>query len=102
MFSFFFVRFTGEKIKTINLGSYNYLGFANNNGPIVENVINTIKTNGIAASSATQEFGNIEDFFVYLLFIYFRNFKSTSKTRSITFGISWYRRCNGIWYGICN
>jgi serine palmitoyltransferase len=49
--------FTGDKIKTINLGSYNYLGFANNNGQIAENVINSIKTGGIATSSTTQEFG---------------------------------------------
>jgi serine palmitoyltransferase len=54
---FFFFSFTGEKIKTINLGSYNYLGFANNNGQIVENVITSIKTGGVATASSTQEFG---------------------------------------------
>ncbi|UJR28624.1 hypothetical protein I4U23_009857 [Adineta vaga] len=52
-------RFTSDKIKTINLASYNYLGFANNNGPIVENVINSIKTNGLATASTTQEFGTL-------------------------------------------
>ena len=55
--NFFFLRFTGKKITTINLGSYNYLGFANNNGEISDNVINSIKTNGIATASTTQEFG---------------------------------------------
>jgi serine palmitoyltransferase len=54
---FFLFRFTGEKIKTINLGSYNYLGFANNQGPIIDNVIKSIKTNGIATASTTQELG---------------------------------------------
>jgi serine palmitoyltransferase len=54
----FHLSFTGKKIKTINLGSYNYLGFANNNGPIAENVINSIKVNGVAAASTAQEFGN--------------------------------------------
>jgi serine palmitoyltransferase len=53
----FAFRFTGEKIETINLGSYNYLGFANNTGPIAENVRNSIKTNGLATASTTQEFG---------------------------------------------
>jgi serine palmitoyltransferase len=49
--------FTSAKIKTINLASYNYLGFANNSGPIAENVINSIKTGGVATASTTQEFG---------------------------------------------
>ncbi len=57
-FHFFVFRFTGEKIKKINLGSYNYLGFANNDGPILDHVINSIQTNGIATASTTQEFGN--------------------------------------------
>jgi serine palmitoyltransferase len=51
------LRFTGEKIKTMNLGSYNYLGFANNNGQIADNVINSIKANGVATGSTTQEYG---------------------------------------------
>ncbi|CAF3945932.1 unnamed protein product [Rotaria sp. Silwood2] len=52
-------NFTGNKIKSINLGSYNYLGFANNSGQITENVINSIKTGGVATSSTTQEFGTL-------------------------------------------
>ena len=52
-----FFSFTGDKIKTINLGSYNYLGFANNSGQIAENVISSIKSGGVATSSTTQEFG---------------------------------------------
>ncbi|CAF0843593.1 unnamed protein product [Adineta ricciae] len=53
-------NFTGNKITTINLGSYNYLGFANNNGPIADNVIESIKENGLATASSTQEFGNLK------------------------------------------
>lgn len=52
-------KFTGGKIKTINLGSYNYLGFANNSGHVTENVINSIKTTGVATASAVQEFGTL-------------------------------------------
>ncbi len=62
------LRFTGARIKTINLGSYNYLGFANNNGPIADNVINSIKINGLATASTTQEFGRLKLEFV-LFFI---------------------------------
>lgn len=50
-------KFTGEKLQTINLGSYNYLGFANNDGPIAENVKNSIKNFGVATTSTHQEFG---------------------------------------------
>ena len=52
-----FFSFTGNKVSTINLGSYNYLGFANNNGPIAENVINCIKSEALATASSSQEFG---------------------------------------------
>ena len=54
-------NFTGNKITTINLGSYNYLGFANNNGPIADNVIESIRENGLATASSTQEFGMFVD-----------------------------------------
>lgn len=33
---------TGEKIEVLNAGSYNYLGFAKNKGPIIENVLDTL------------------------------------------------------------
>ncbi|CAF0738308.1 unnamed protein product [Rotaria sordida] len=52
-------NFTGNKIKSINLGSYNYLGFADNSGQTADNVINSIKTGGIAVASTTQEFGTL-------------------------------------------
>jgi serine palmitoyltransferase len=50
-------RFTGDKVKVINLGSYNYLGFANNGGQIAENVIASIKTAGVSLASTPQELG---------------------------------------------
>lgn len=55
--SYDYSRFTGNKLKSINLGSYNYLGFANNGGQIAENVINSIKTHGLATASSPQEYG---------------------------------------------
>lgn len=51
------LSFTGEKLKSINLGSYNYLGFANNTGPIADSVINAIKLHGVATASSPQEHG---------------------------------------------
>ena len=53
------IRFTGGKIETINLGSYNYLGFANNSGPIADNVIKSIQINGLATASTPQEYGSL-------------------------------------------
>ena len=39
----------------INLGSYNYLGFAENCGPITEEVIETSRKYGLATCSSRQE-----------------------------------------------
>ena len=64
------LRFTGARVDTINLGSYNYLGFANNSGPIAENVIKSIKTNGLAASSPTQEFGRLNSSIIDLNIVF--------------------------------
>jgi serine palmitoyltransferase len=41
--------------KSINLGSYNYLGFAENSGPITDQVIETCKKYGMATCSSRQE-----------------------------------------------
>lgn len=36
--------FTGKKLRSLNLGSYNYLGFAQNDGPVLEEYIYTNTT----------------------------------------------------------
>lgn len=41
----------------MNLGSYNYLGFAQNKGPCAENTKDIIKKYGWATSSSRQELG---------------------------------------------
>jgi serine palmitoyltransferase len=48
---------TGNKIRALNLGSYNYLGFAENNGPSSKKAIQSIHDYGVATSSSCQEFG---------------------------------------------
>lgn len=50
-------RFTGTETKCLNLGSYNYLGFAENTGPCAENAIKTIQENGLAMCSSRRELG---------------------------------------------
>ncbi|CAF1001882.1 unnamed protein product [Didymodactylos carnosus] len=50
-------RFTDKKLHAINLGSYNYLGFAENNGPCAEESIESIKKYGVANCSTRQELG---------------------------------------------
>ena len=50
-------RYTGKTIKTINLGSYNYLGFAEKSGPCAQEAINGIKTFGIATCNTRVELG---------------------------------------------
>ena len=47
------------KKKCINLGSYNYLGFAENEGPCTEQAIGALYSMGLAPCSTRQELGNI-------------------------------------------
>lgn len=50
-------RYTGKTIGAINFGSYNYLGFAENNGACATDAINGIKTYAIASCSTRSEIG---------------------------------------------
>ncbi|CDW52485.1 serine palmitoyltransferase 2 [Trichuris trichiura] len=51
-------EFTGRKRTVINLGSYNYLGFAENCGTCAEQVVKSIRDFGVGVCSSRQELGN--------------------------------------------
>lgn len=51
------IRFTGNEITAINMGSYNYLGYAQNQGPITDKVEQTIKYDGIGVCTYKNELG---------------------------------------------
>lgn len=54
-------KFTGHIIKdVINLGSYNYLGFAENTGLCAETAAAVTKEYGVGVCSTRQEFGNMD------------------------------------------
>lgn len=50
-------EFTGTETKCLNLGSYNYLGFADNSGPCAQESIQTIRDYGLAMCSTRRELG---------------------------------------------
>lgn len=50
-------EFPGSSTTFSNFASYNYLGFADNTGPCVEDAIDSIRKYGIATSSSRREFG---------------------------------------------
>ncbi|XP_055643535.1 serine palmitoyltransferase 2 [Toxorhynchites rutilus septentrionalis] len=50
-------EFTGTERKCLNLGSYNYLGFAQNEGPCADAAEESIKSYGLAACSSRREIG---------------------------------------------
>ncbi|KAG7206634.1 hypothetical protein KM043_000312 [Ampulex compressa] len=52
-------RFTGTKTECINLGSYNYMGFAESNGPCATRSIETLMEYGCATCSTRVELGNM-------------------------------------------
>eukprot|EP00730_Choanoeca_flexa_P007293 TRINITY_DN12308_c2_g5_i12.p2 TRINITY_DN12308_c2_g5~~TRINITY_DN12308_c2_g5_i12.p2 ORF type:complete len:502 (+),score=122.79 TRINITY_DN12308_c2_g5_i12:2646-4151(+) len=51
---------TGEKNTYLNLGSYNYLGFAENNGPCSDAAVASIKKYGVSSCSSRAELGTID------------------------------------------
>jgi serine palmitoyltransferase len=53
-----FYRLTGKETECLNLGSYNYLGFAQSSGPCAEDSGEAIKSHGCGICSPRQELGN--------------------------------------------
>ncbi|XP_035710330.1 serine palmitoyltransferase 2-like isoform X2 [Folsomia candida] len=49
--------YTGKQITCVDMGSFNYLGFASNDGKIMDDVMNSMNTFGLTACSACNEFG---------------------------------------------
>lgn len=56
----YLIRFTGNKRKCLNLGSYNYLGFAENSGPCAEFAIETLHKYGASVGATRQNFGTCD------------------------------------------
>ncbi|XP_042871408.1 serine palmitoyltransferase 2-like isoform X1 [Penaeus japonicus] len=54
------MKLTGKIIKCINVGSYNYLGFAENVGPCHDAAEETTKALGVTICSPRLELGNME------------------------------------------
>ena len=54
---FYWDSYTGTTTEAINMGSYNYLGFAENTGPIIDKVENTIKHYGVGLCTTRHELG---------------------------------------------
>jgi len=52
--------FTGEEKRALNLASYNYLGFAENKGPVIDAVLNTIDECGYACGASRMEGGDFQ------------------------------------------
>lgn len=54
-------RTTGAITDAVNMGSYNYLGFAENSGPIPDNVLKTMNHYGVGLCSTSHELGTTDD-----------------------------------------
>eukprot|EP01134_Creolimax_fragrantissima_P003003 CFRG3003T1 len=53
---------TGKTVRALNLGSYNYLGFANNTGMCADSAIEQLKKHGVASGSPAMELGTNDSF----------------------------------------
>ena len=49
-----------KRRECINLGSYNYLGFAENDGPCTRQAVEATKDFGLSACSSRHELGTLE------------------------------------------
>ena len=52
-------RHTGDTTKALNLGSYNYLGFAENVGPCVQAAEESVHKFGLGGCSSRHEYGEM-------------------------------------------
>jgi len=53
----FVFRFTGKTTLALNMSSYNYLGFVENNGPCLQLVEQCVRDCGVGVCSVRQELG---------------------------------------------
>eukprot|EP01116_Phalansterium_solitarium_P021714 TRINITY_DN687_c0_g1_i1.p1 TRINITY_DN687_c0_g1~~TRINITY_DN687_c0_g1_i1.p1 ORF type:complete len:517 (-),score=36.69 TRINITY_DN687_c0_g1_i1:1607-3157(-) len=51
-------RFTGRKVDSLNLSSYNYLGFGENSGPVIDKVAASIGVYGVSTASPQMDAGS--------------------------------------------
>jgi len=53
-------KYTGKTKTCLNMGSYNYLGFAQTQGPVIEEVLKSVPPLGFAVGSPRNEGGNYD------------------------------------------
>lgn len=58
----FWFSFTGKTISALNMGSYNYLGFAENRGTCADSSEHATRKYGLATCSTKHELGTIPTF----------------------------------------
>lgn len=59
VYNFSSLRKTGDTTKALNLGSYNYLGFAENVGPCAEASVDAVHKYGLGGCSPRHEYGKL-------------------------------------------
>lgn len=53
-------KLTGRRLRALNLGSYNYLGFAENSGESSRSAIAAVRSSGVATCSPSAELGSLK------------------------------------------
>lgn len=69
-----FFRFTGGVKKAINMGSYNYLGFGECEGPCTDSALDSIRKYGVSSSTSRLEGMFFSDLKVYVFIIQKQSF----------------------------
>ena len=71
---------TGTTTNCLNLGSYNYLGFAQTTGPCADAAIEAIYDYGVGSNSARRDYGSGWSLMLLLCIVY-RHVRCGTSTR---------------------
>lgn len=102
--------FTGKIGTYLNLGSYNYLGFAENNGPCLDAAVDATRNFGVSLCHPTSEFGAFQphalQIYKDLLFYPFpldhnRHDPAAPRAGGACCRAAGPGRCRVLWHGLC-
>lgn len=94
-------RFPGTQTKVINMASYNYLGFAQAEGPCADAAERSIDEHGLSVCSFPQERGKMASYsLTYLLFS--RRHNLSTPSRGLSLRVPRRGRCHLFQHGVCH
>jgi len=79
-----YCRYTGTTSRVLNLSSYNYLGFAESEGPCIEDVVQRIKDDGVSSCSGRRDLGIILNMVIFVSILLLGNTNVLKELEALT------------------